>query len=468
MIDVKEALEHIICKRDGYNRAEAYYEGCNPEIFLNQRWFRLFRYENTDFRFNFSKTVVDSVLNRLEISQVLAGSPEAEAFIDTIWEQTDLKIDMNEIHRNALVYGDCYAIVWPDTTGNWAIDYNSPLTTTLVYDQENPRVKKFAAKLWQVENEENNQKMMKLNLFYPDRIEKYAAMGDLETLSVSPAFSLVEIVPNPWGEIPVFHFRTHKPYGRPEHADAFGPQDAINKLISTHMYTVDYQGAPQRYALSSGGNASEMEDFAEDDTARENLGALQNGPGQLWYLQGVSSVGQFPAADPGIFTGPVSDYVAAMAAITSTPTHYFMKGMNLPSGQALRVAEAPLFKKVLNRQLSFGSTWRDLFKFIFKVEGIPADVEIKWENPESIDSLDNWDIAVRKKSVGVSLRQILLELGYDPEIADAVAAEAAGQPGEPLNPTSEVINAHNYALEQTAIERETVTQNEQGNVPSVN
>lgn len=463
MSDIKIALEQILTKRDGYKQAEAYYEGVNAEVFANQRWFKLFRYEGSDFRFNFSKTVVDSVLNRLEIKQVLAGTPQAEEYIDTIWEQTDLKLDINEIHRNALVYGDSYAIVWPDSDGTLAIDYNSPMNTCVIYSQENPRQKDFAAKIWQIND--GSTKMIKMNLYYPDRIEKFMSYGDLDTMSVSMNMTPMEIIPNPWGEIPVFHFRTHKPFGRPEHADAFGPQDAINKLISTHMLTVDYQGAPQRYALSSGGNASEMEDFSDDDTARENIGSLQNGPGELWYLQGVSSVGQFPAADPSIFTAPVMEYVNAMASITSTPNHYFLKGSNIPSGQALRVAEAPLFKKVLNRQLALGSTWRDLFKYMFKIEGIPADVEVKWENAESVDSLDNWDIAVRKKSVGVSLRQILIEAGYDPEIADAVVAESLGQPGEPLSPTSEVINAHNYALEQAAIERETVTANEQGAVP---
>lgn len=449
MSDIKVALDNILSKREGYKKSEGYYEGVNEEVFANQRWFKLFRYEGADFRFNFSKTVVDSVLNRLEINQVMAASPEAQTYIDSIWEQTDLQLDINEIHRNALVYGDAYAIVWPDMDGTMAIDYNSPMNTCIVYDQENPRIKSYAAKIWQVLD--GTTKIIKINLYYADRIEKYMCYGDLETMSVSMNMTPIEIIPNPWGEVPVFHFRTHKPYGRPEHADAFGPQDAINKLISTHMLTVDYQGAPQRYALSNGGNGSEMDDFSEDDTARENIGTLQNGPGQLWYLQGVSQVGQFPAADPSIFTNPVSEYVNAMASITNTPNHYFLKGSNIPSGQALRVAEAPLFKKVLNRQMAFGSSWRDLFKYMFRVEGIPADVEIKWDSAESIDSLDNWDIAVRKKSVGVNLRQILLEAGYDPEIANNIVAEnAANAPGLQSNPTSEVINMNNLALKQTA------------------
>ena len=462
MKDIRVALEQIISKREGYKQAEAYYEGVNGEVFANQRWFKMFRYEGSDFRFNFSKTVVDSVLNRLEINNILVASQEAADFVDTMWEQSDIKLDINEIHRNALIYGDSYAIVWPDEDGSIAIDYNSPMTTTIVYSQENPRKKEYAAKMWQVVNE--NQKTLYLNMYYPDRIEKYVGSGDIDLVSHQLNVVPLEVIPNPWGVCPVFHFRTHKPFGRPEHADAFGPQDAINKLISTHMLTVDYQGAPQRYALANGGNSNEFDDFSDDDTARENLAALGNGPGNLWYLQGVSSVGQFPAADPGVFTNPVIEYVNAMASITNTPTHYFMRGATLPSGQALRVAEAPLFKKVTNRQMAFGSTWRDLFKFMFMVEGLPDEVEIKWENAESIDSLDNWDIAVRKKSVGVGLYQILLEAGYDPEIAEAIVEESQAQLGAPPVPTSEIVNSYNFAMKNQAAERANALGEESGSV----
>jgi hypothetical protein len=290
-------------------------------------------------------------------------------------------------------------------------------------------------------------------------------MGEIEYMgtAVSTSFTLMETIVNPWGEIPVFHFRTHKPYGRPEHADAFGPQDAINKLISTHMMTVDYQGAPQRYALSNGGNASEFEDFSEDDTARENLGSLQNGPGQLWYLQGVSSVGQFPAADPATFTNPVNEFVADMAAITSTPIHYFSSTSYLPSGQALRVAEAPLTKKVQNRQMAFESTWRDVFLYMLRIEGIVASIDIDWAPIETVDAVDNWDVAVRKKSVGMPLEQILIELGYDGEIAKIIAdtssnANAAQQ--QLASPTQislqgTGLNTNNLALQEAAADNNT-------------
>lgn len=453
--DIRLALDYILTKKDGYNRAETYYEGTQPEVFLNQRWFKLFQKNQSDFRFNFSKTVVDAVLNRLEIDQIETSSPQADAYMANLLEQADIKLDINEIHRNTLIYGDSYAIVWPDENGKLAIDYNSPLTTVVIYDQENPRKKLFAAKMWQYADYDT--KKIHMNLYYPDRIEKYVGYGEIENMGTPQGsnFLLAETIPNPWNEVPVFHFRTHKPYGRPEHADAFGPQDAINKLVNTHMLTVDYQGAPQRYALTTGGNVAEMDDFSEGDTARENIGALKNGPGELWYLQGVQTVGQFPAAEPKTFTEPVNEFVNQMAAITSTPTHYFQKGTYVSSGQALRAAEAPLVKKVKNRQLALESTWRDLFLFMLKIEGIAATIDIDWAEAEIVDEVDQWDVAVRKKSVGMPLEQILLELGYDPELATQISEESMVATGstQDISLQSTGVNANNLALEQSAAER---------------
>lgn len=422
MADINNALALLVDRTPHYERAEAYYDGTEQEKFLNKRWNRILRSEGLDFKFNFTRTVVDTVLNRLEIANIQSMTESANAVIKQTWEQNDMLLDQNEIHKRALVYGDCYAIVWPDMNGNTAIDYNSPESTIIIYDEENPRVKKYAIKVWE-STSPLGLKTIKLNAYYPDRIEKYETVGSTEmvVLSASSNFTLVEVVENPWGVVPVFHFRTEKQYGRPEHIDAYGPQDAINKLIATHMYTVDYQGAPQRYALSSGGNSAEYEDFQDDSSKRDNFGTLQNGPGQLWYLNGVNAVGQFPPADHKAFTEPAKEYVRAMASLTSTPLHYFEKTGNVPSGEALRTAEAPLMKKVNDRQQSFGSAWRDLFRFVLQIEGISEDVAVRWKHVESIDSLDQWEVAIKKSLVGMPIEQILLEIGYDEELAKQIA-----------------------------------------------
>jgi hypothetical protein len=282
-------------------------------------------------------------------------------------------------------------------------------------------------------------------MYYPDRIEKYQMSGEIENVVSVTGFVLVDTVENPWGEVPVFHFRTTKPYGRPEHVDAYGPQDAINKLVVTHMNTVDYQGAPQRYALSGGGNSAEFEDFNEDGTEAENLGMLKNGPGELWYLKGVSKVGEFAPADHKVFTEPVRDFVRSMASITNTPLHYFERTGSVPSGESLRTAEAPLLKKVEDRQISFGSTWADMFRFILKIDNEQEpDVQVDWKAVESMDSLDAWEVAVKKRIVGVSLEQVLVEMGYNINLAREIAATENS-----IATISQNTNTNNVLMEST-------------------
>lgn len=448
MTDIVNALSMIVERRPHYEKAEAYYEGLESEVFLHQRWYRLLRSEGIDFKFNFIKTVVDSVLNRLEIANVQASSDASNAVIQQTWENNDMGLDSDEIHRRALVYGDCYAIAWPNAEGQISIDYNSPLGTVIVYDEEQPRVKKYAAKMWETKGA-IGQKITKMNLYYTDRIEKYVSIGnaDMEAINVGTQFTLVETVENPWGVIPVFHFRTAKQYGRPEHYDGYGPQDAINKLIATHMYTVDYQGAPQRYALSNGGNDAEYEDFQDDSSKRDNLGTLQNGPGQLWYLKGVDKVGEFAPADYKIFTEPVKEYVRGLASLTNTPLHYFEKTGNVPSGEALRTAEAPLMKKVNDRQQSFEAAWEEMMKFVLKMEGIDDSVEVKWKHVESIDSLDQWEVAIKKTLIGMPIEQVLIEIGYDSEMAAKLAAVA-----NPAGNLTQTPNTTNLLRQQVAEE----------------
>lgn len=446
MSDIKKAIDTIVDRRNTYLTAEAYYEGTQSEVFPNNRWYKLLGNAGSDFRFNFARTVVDSVLNRLEIANITANTAEANKKINDIWQMNDLQIDADEIHRRALAYGDCYAIVWTDINGNITVDYNSPLTTIMVYDDENPRVKRFAAKLWQSEDPlDHTKKTSHLNMYYADRIEKYTMPGEIVNIVSHSGFALVEIVENPWNEIPVFHFRTTKQYGRPEHADAYGPQDAINKLIVTHMTTVDYQGAPQRYALSGSGNSAEFEDFEDDAAVEDNIGRLKNGPGELWYLRGVDKVGEFSPADHKVFTEPVKDFVRSMASITCTPLHYFEKTGSIPSGESLRTAEAPLIAKVKDRQITFGSTWADMFRFILKIDNeTEPNVQVKWKDIESMDSLDNWEVAVKKRVVGVSLEQVLIEMGYDLEVAAAIAATE-----ESLTTLSQNTNTNNVLMEAT-------------------
>lgn len=416
MTILKEAVLAVQSRQGEYEEAEAYYEGNVSEVFGSAGMARVFRNSPYRTNLNFCRPVVDAVHNRLEIAAILGTSDAANKIIGATWEKNELFLDANEVHRRALANGDYFVMAWPDEDGEIEFSLNSPQTTAIVYDPERPRKKQYAVKMW----EENGNTRM--NLYYADRIEKYATKGTSPSETVQ--WDLVQTIENPLNEVPVFHFRTERPFGRPEHVDAYNAQDYINKQFVTSMIVSDYQGAPQRYALSKAGTSGEAEDFAEGDTARENLKALKNGPGELWFMKDVDSVGQFDPADPKVFWEPIKDTVRAMASLTNTPLHYFEKTGNVPSGEALRVAEAPLIKKVQDRQISFGQTWRELFKFVLRVNGIDEDVQVKWKAVESLDVLEVLDAALKERNVGLSLRQVMRNLGYDDEVIDRVVEEA--------------------------------------------
>lgn len=61
-----------------------------------------------------------------------------------------------------------------------------------------------------------------------------------------------------------------------------------------------------------------------------------------------------------------------------------------------------------------------------------------------MDSLDAWEVAVKKRVVGVSLEQVLIEMGYDAEIAASIAATE-----ESLTTLSQNTNTNNVMMEST-------------------
>jgi hypothetical protein len=454
MSDLMDGLAELEEVREDYEQAEEYYENNKLELFVSPRLRRALSASEITFRVRLAAIPVDAVAERLEISSVtVPGNSEATALIERIWDENGLLLEAPSIHLNASMFGDCYVVVWEAEEGETVdIMYNSPLNMRVIYDSENPNVKKFAVKEWAVESpDETIKDYRRANLYYADRIERYATKpetkGDKETDWLPYAdddedfeFSEGEdgsIVDNPYGVIPVFHFRNSAPYGKPEHVKAYGPQDAVNKLVVTHMATVDYQGFPQRYALEDPQVPSEdAADFGDDDAdADEGSGSqstLTTGPGELWWLKGLRGVGQFATADPDVFLKPLDRFVRLMASVTNTPLHYFDPMGDSPSGEALRAKEAPLVKRIINRRQAYATTWREVFTFALIVKNVTVEkVDVRWTSPASLDDLDGWRTAEIKLKMGVPAKQLLLEAGYtETQVTEWLADKVIQPPRE--------------------------------------
>jgi hypothetical protein len=415
MTIMKEAVLAVIERQQDYLEAQQYYEGDVPEVFATAKLRRVFATTGDRSRLNFCRPIVNAVGNRLEIASIQGDSKRATNKISEVWENNDLGLEAKEIHDKALVYGDAFVLVWPDKNGDIQISYESPRQMAVVYELENPRKKAYAVKLWR-----SAENVSRMTVYTADKITKYYSNTGEPTEGTQ--WTVMQTTSNPFGEVPVFHFRTQRPFGRPEHLDAYDAQNAINKLFITNMHTIDYQGAPQRYALANA-DGGELGDFDDDKADEQNLANLSNEAGSLWYMRGVSKVGEFSVADASAFWEPLKDTVRAMSALTDTPLHYFERTGNNPTGNGLRTAEAPLLKKVADRETSFGYTWRDVFRFVLQIEQIPSRVQVYWKAHESLDELERWDVALKKINAGLSHRQALREGGYSDEQVEQIMAE---------------------------------------------
>jgi hypothetical protein len=387
---------------------------------------------------NFARIPVRAVLNRLSISAVTTDDTYADEEITALSKANQLDMEGPGCHEKGCSLGDAYLMVWPQVDGEEAVTgvqmtVHGPATVRVIYDEENPLRKKLAIKSWCIGS--GKDQLIRADLYYPadgdqeGRIERFAWAGKWsgkqDKWQPYTADGQDSVLPNPYG-IPFFHFRTARPYGRPVHYGAYGAQSLINKIVTSHAATIDYQSLPQRYGLidpaadQSGQQGADFdpeypEDEAADPEGPGNPSQLRSDPGEFWQLQGYSSVGQFAAAGADVYMTPFDRYVKAMAQVTDTPFHLFDSTGDQVSGESRREANAPLLAHVGDLQRSFGATWADAWEFALSLLGIDdVTVQVHWKPAEQIDDAEGWATVTAMIAAGVPRDQALMRAGCDP------------------------------------------------------
>ena len=484
--DLDEALESLNDAIPGYKKAEAYYEGTVGEKFLNKAVQALLTGSETDFNVNLAGRVVDAVQDRMEIAAVTAEpieDPDAEdeeepddtddstpsdnatdsasgllgveqgesaetseaeemsdeeraldEAISKIWRDNEMDIEAPEVHQKMLTFGDAYLFVGlcgdEDEEDRVDLFFNSPLNVRIIYDDENPRKKKLAIKKWEVGSKTNRK--IRLNLYYPEGTYKFISKGNTDRSGASDfqvytddSTDEMGFVENESGEIPFFHFRTARPYGRPEHKKAYGSQDALTKLIKNMMSTSDFAAFPQRWALQETGTTTDDDldwdggdggDVADEKNPVDLQSQLISGPGRIWPLRNMKAVGQFNSADVEQFLKPINTFTGLMAATTATPVSYFLVTIGSQStpvsGESQRKGESPFLSKVNARQLSAEATWQDALDYGMRLLDLEAEVRVRWAPSQVVSGESGWKAVQEQQKAGVPVRQTLLEAGY--------------------------------------------------------
>jgi hypothetical protein len=439
--DLKTALDNFRCNATRYGKYQRYYDGNHDLAFATEKFQNTFGNLFREFALNLCPVVCDAVRDKLRISGVsspTSGSPAAAAAsgvvavregasaamvnaltnvraTDTpaaIWTRSRMGLRSGEVHKEALRCGDAYVIVWPDASGKATLFPNRAANIAVQYDDEGTGNILWAAKWWATRD-----KHVRVNLFYPDRVERYVSKQESEivladanafvpfTSAMSPGFSRQSvtpdatnanaeppeggthsaILPNPYGIVPVFHFANNADLGdcgRSELEAAIPIQDGLNKSVLDMLVAMEFSAYRQRWA------AGIEIDF---DAEGKKLAPFKAGVEHLWIAENPQATfGDFAASDLEQFLKVKDSFRIDIASVTGTPLHYFVQeSTGFASGVSLRQNETRFNAKVRDRQSAFGQVWEDAMRFALRIEGASdVDVAIQWEDPAALSEKD--------------------------------------------------------------------------------
>ncbi len=422
--DKERAYNALSAKSAPYTQLFNYYDGDQPLMYASKRLNEIFAGLDTVFVENWCAVVIDALKDRVNMAAVKTDSENIAEFV----KNSQIIIESDDVHEAAMVAGESFYIVWPDVTGIPEGYYNDPRLCHVFYQSEKPRIKEFACKWWVGESDG----LRYLTLYYPDRLEYYRSTKTHDKITSGKALFPLDPIQgdNPYGTIPVFHFRLESRKIISDIKNAIPLQNGVNKLLTDMMVTAEFGAFPQRYVI----------------TDADIEGKLKNAPGEIWGIpagDGVgqgSSAGQFAPANLDIYLRGIDSLSQSIATITRTPRHYFISTGGDPSGEALITMESPLTKKAQDRIDRFIPVWQHIMSFAAEIAGetiASNEILIKFDRPETIQPRVQAEIREINLRAGIPLEITLRDEGKtDAEIEavmdakrreDAAAQVALGQ-----------------------------------------
>lgn len=427
--DLEKALSAISKSRVKYQPFYRYFNGEHELNFASEKFRNKFGKRVQKLTDNLCKVVVNAPVSRLEVIDFAKENAEVGSEAWALWKRSKMPRISKSVHREAFKTGDAYVIVWLDRAGRARFDFQKASSVRVWYDEETGEISR-GAKIW-TEQADGKGSVYYLTLYYPDRIEKYVSKNKL-TLFPTKAnqFEPRDVdgenfpLENPFGRVPVFHFSATE--SESLLGDVIPLQDALNKTLADIMVGAEFNSIRQRWATGIQFEVDEMTGkpvipFEYDDS--------------IWEAsEPEGKFGEFSdlALEPYLKTA--SEFRQEIARVTGIPAHYFNLGTgDFPSGEALRTAEARFIALIEDAQLAFGETWAQAMDFALRLEssvdlvlGDNADepFEVRWRDAAPSSLTEQLSDALLKRELGISLEQILGDLGYtEKQIADFARAK---------------------------------------------
>lgn len=425
-----------------YRMYRRYYEGKHP--FFDTRYDSLEGKPMLDIlrkiKDNLCKRVINAKCSRLKFTGFDSDIDTTNEMLDVWYTSKSLRDKAALINKYALIYGDAFALLWPDENNELELCIQNPTNFAVLYDDDGETITS-AVKYWpedinKVVDEQQvyeSGTVLRINVYDATSVRRYTCgitvPSDESMLQPYEDDGYPFEIPNPFGMLPVVHFGLGiEPwdYAHSDLEDVVSLQDKLNNT-EQDLYLITHQLAfPQRYMSGLEG--------VYDPSNRKIDFTLKSSPNEVWLLPEDVNVGQFPAAD----IKPLIDVTEAIRTeicrVSSTPAHLLTIGSsNFPSGEALKTAEAPLLDAIEIIQQKWEYPWVQLATIACKFVGIdPGNISVQWQDVTPHSDKDQAETATLKLALGWSEKQLQRDMG----LSDATIEKMADEKSEEVAQSS--------------------------------
>ncbi|MCT1618490.1 phage portal protein [Janibacter hoylei] len=392
---------------------DKYYAGTQPMAFLAPEAKAALGNRLTTMSSNLCRVAVTALSERLRVTGFTRGDAPDSALWDA-WNRNDLDQQTGIAHREALIHGRSFALVWADVQGRSQVTIESARQVATLRDPATRDVV-AAVKRWSTKDQHI------ATVFEPDRITRYVSANG------TAGWKTTEALDNPFGVVPIVPLvntdRLLDVDGRSEMSDLLPLVDALSKILADMMVASESTARPRRWA--TGLELEEDEDGNARNPIPESSKTMinENPDGKF---------GSLPGSDLAGYEAAVRLLTSQIMAVSSLPSHYLgVLSSQPPSADSLRAAEASLVAKAEARQATFGRSWEQVARLMVAADTgtdpESVDVAVKWADPGTRSEAQQADATVKLYQSGLIPASVALaRLGYsDDEIAAIRTARRA-------------------------------------------
>jgi hypothetical protein len=405
-----------------YQLYRDYYEGRHKLTFATEKFRTTFGDTFQAMSENLCPICVDTLADLMQIQGFVptkGGKRQAKLIATETQEierRSRMKSRRGAIYRDAFIYGDNYVLVWPHRNDERqpVIYPNVPGSIVCEYDEEEIGLIIRAAKFWKTRDGKG-----RLNLYFPDRIEKYITINKVNGIPPTPAAFTYhnedERWPlyHPFERVPIFHYSNNAGVGEngnSELRDIIEPQNGLNKALCDMLVAMEFEAFAQRWVTG-------LEPQIDPETGLV-IPPFKAGIDRVWNAtKADAKFGEFSRADLKDFIEVQNSLRSSIARVAGFPLHFFMIGTGTPpSGESLRVASTRLTSKAKDRQISFGDVEEDMMRFCLRIRGFTKiEVAALWNDPAPELTLQELWATANNQAEFTGDKQVLRERGYSEE-----------------------------------------------------